>query len=65
MNKETLHDLDDLLPVPADAELSAIREALAIIDGVLTNIGKTNICSSAEIADSMLDLRNILSPLAR
>lgn len=65
MNEETTHDLDDILPVMADAELSAIREALTIIDGVLTNIGKTNICSSAEIADSMLDLRNLLSPLTR
>lgn len=65
MTENTTDDLDDILPVMADAELSAIREALRIIDGVLTNVGKTNICSSAEITDSMLDLRNLLTPLSR
>lgn len=65
MTENMTNEIDDILPVMADTELSAIREALKIIDGVLTDIGKTNICSSADIADSMLDLRNLLSPLAR
>lgn len=65
MNENTTDEIDDILPVMADAELSAIREALKIIDDVLTNIGRTSICSSGDIADSMLDLRNLLVPLAR
>lgn len=56
---------ENLLPVMADTELSAIRDALNIVESVLSNIGKTNICSSADIADSMLDLRNLLVPLLR
>lgn len=65
MTENMTNEIDDILPVMADAELSAIREALKIIDGVLTDIGRTSICSSADIADSMLDLRNLLAPLAR
>jgi len=65
MNENTTDEIDDILPVMADAELCAIRDALRIIDDVLTNIGRTSICSSADITDSMLDLRNLLVPLAR
>jgi hypothetical protein len=46
-----------------DLEITAIRKSLAIIDGVLKDIGNTNICSSSEMTDSLLDLRNILKPL--
>jgi len=62
---ETKEISDDILPVMADAELSCVRDALSIIDGVLRNIGNTSICSSAEMTDSLLDLRNLLSPLLR
>ena len=46
-----------------DLEITAIRKSLTIIDGVLKDIGNTNICSSSEMTDSLLDLRNILKPL--
>jgi hypothetical protein len=46
-----------------DLEITAIRKSLTIIDGVLRDIGNTNICSSAEMTDSLLDLRNLLKPL--
>jgi hypothetical protein len=46
-----------------DLEITAIRKSLAIIDGILKDIGNTNICSSSEMTDSLLDLRNILKPL--
>jgi hypothetical protein len=46
-----------------DLEITAIRNSLTIIDGVLKDIGNTNICSSSEMTDSLLDLRNILKPL--
>lgn len=46
-----------------DLEITAIRQSLDIIDGVLRDIGNTNICSSADMTDSLLDLRNLLKPL--
>jgi hypothetical protein len=46
-----------------DLEITAIRNSLTIIDGVLKDIGNTNICSSSEMTDSLLDLRNLLKPL--
>jgi hypothetical protein len=46
-----------------DLEITAIRKSLDIIDGVLKDIGNTNICSSSEMTDSLLDLRNLLKPL--
>ena len=46
-----------------DLEITAIRKSLAIIDGVLKDIGNTNICSSSEMTDYLLDLRNILKQL--
>ena len=46
-----------------DLEITAIRKSLAIIDGILKDIGNTNICSSSEMTDYLLDLRNILKQL--
>jgi len=46
-----------------ELELTAVRNCLTIIDATLKDIGSTNICSSADITDRLLDLRNILKPL--
>lgn len=64
-----MNEADDIIAevtvAEIDGQITAVRECLTIIDGVLHNIGNTNICSSAEMTDSLLDLRNLLSPLAR
>ena len=46
-----------------ELELTAVRNCLTIIDSTLKDIGSTNICSSADITDRLLDLRNLLKPL--
>jgi hypothetical protein len=46
-----------------ELELTAVRNCLTIIDSTLKDIGSTNICSSADMTDRLLDLRNILKPL--
>lgn len=64
-----MNEADDIIAevtvAEMDGQIMAVRECLTIIDGVLRNIGNTNICSSAEMTDSLLDLRNLLFPLAR
>lgn len=69
MNNEHTEVIDDTAVIvemavgERDLEITAVRKSLDIIDGVLKNIGNTNICSSAEMTDSLLDLRNLLKPL--
>ena len=69
MTSEQINTIDDTATIvemvvgERDLEITAIRKSLTIIDGVLRNIGNTNICSSAEMTDSLLDLRNLLKPL--
>ena len=46
-----------------ELELTAVRNCLTIIDSTLKDIGSTNICSSADMTDRLLDLRNLLKPL--
>jgi len=46
-----------------ELELTAVRNCLTIIDSTLKDIVSTNICSSADMTDRLLDLRNILKPL--
>ena len=46
-----------------ELELTAVSTCLTIIDATLKDIGSTNICSSAEMTDRLLDLRNLLKPL--
>ena len=46
-----------------ELELTAVRNCLTIIDSTLKDIGSTNICSSVDITDRLLDLRNLLKPL--
>lgn len=69
MTNEQANTLDDTATIvemvvgERDLEITAIRKSLDIIDGVLRDIGNTNICSSSEMTDSLLDLRNLLKPL--
>ena len=56
-------DIVDMAVGERDLEITIIRNSLTIIDGVLKDIGNTNICSSSEMTDSLLDLRNLLKPL--
>lgn len=69
MTNEQANTLDDTATIvemvvgERDLEITAIRKSLDIIDGVLRDIGNTNICSSGEMADHLLDLRNLLKPL--
>ena len=69
MTSEQTNTIDDTATIvemavgERDLEITAIRKSLTIIDGVLRDIGNTNICSSAEMTDSLLDLRNLLKPL--
>jgi hypothetical protein len=69
MMNEQSNTLDDTATIvemvvgERDLEITAIRKSLDIIDGVLRDIGNTNICSSSEMTDSLLDLRNLLKPL--
>lgn len=65
-NEHTIDDTATIVEMAVgerDLEITAIRKSLTIIDGVLKDIGSTNICSSAEMTDSLLDLRNLLKPL--
>ena len=69
MSNEQIELVDDTAVIvemavgQRDLEITALRKSLDIIDGVLRDIGNTNICSSAEMTDSLLDLRNLLKPL--
>ena len=45
------------------SETEALTEVMSLIDKTLSDIGRTNICSSGEIADALLDIRNIVSPI--
>jgi hypothetical protein len=46
-----------------EGETSALTSVLRLIDETLKNIGGTNICASSEITDSLLDMRNFVSPI--
>lgn len=51
----------DLALAEREAETNQLRELLTLIDGTLREVGNTNICSSAVVADHLLDMRNLLS----
>lgn len=51
----------DLALAEREAETNQLRELLTLIDGTLREVGNTNICSSAIVADHLLDMRNLLS----
>lgn len=51
----------DLALAEREAETNQLRELLTLIDGTLREVGGTNICSSAVVADHLLDMRNLLS----
>jgi hypothetical protein len=46
-----------------ESETDSLRAVLGLIDGTLSDIGRTSICSSSEITDHLLDMRNIISPI--
>lgn len=51
----------DLALAEREVETNQLRELLTLIDGTLREVGGTNICSSAVVADHLLDMRNLLS----
>lgn len=51
----------DLALAERESETNQLRELLRLIDGTLREVGNTNICSSAVVADHLLDMRNLLS----
>lgn len=51
----------DLALAEREAETNQLCELLRLIDGTLREVGNTNICSSAVVADHLLDMRNLLS----
>lgn len=46
-----------------EGETIALTDLLRIIDKTLGDIGGTNICASSEITDTLLDMRNLVSPI--
>lgn len=46
-----------------EGETTALTSVLRLIDETLKNIGGTNICASSEMTDSLLDMRNLVSPI--
>lgn len=46
-----------------EGETSSLISVLRLIDETLKNISGTNICASSEMTDSLLDMRNLVSPI--
>lgn len=66
MTTDETVELDDFVTITLaihEAETHSLGEVMSLIDATLRDIGSTNICSSGEITDRLLDIRNIVSPI--